>query len=502
MSIIRDLSLSLLSGGLLSLAFLDGRFWFCPWFGFLPLFFVIKAKGAGKAFAFSYVAGLAFWVATIYWLIHITLPGLIVLVLYLALYFAIFGWAFSFFASRRSTARFRLLSPVAIAMVWACLEYLRGYLLTGFPWALLGYSQYRVLPIIQVADITGPWGVSFLIVLVNAAIYKAISERQKRHCFPLALFLSLSLIYGFYKLRRPPAACRLPPVRVSLIQPNIVQEIKWDPAARPRIWHRYLGLTKEALSHDPDLIVWPETAISDYAVYDAGGYADIGGLRDLTEAIDRPLFMGLVVIDQGRFYNSALLFSAAGDVLGRYDKLHLVPFGEYIPLRKRLPFLEAVVPIGDFSPGKGYHVFSLPGRQEARFSALICFEDIFPGIARRFVQNRASFLLNITNDAWFKDTAEPYQHLAGSVFRAVENRVAVLRAANTGISCLISPQGRIASRVHNRRGKATFVSGQVTAYVPWGPCDAPSIYTKYGDLFPLFALIFTVAYAIIEAKPR
>ncbi|MBI5145405.1 MAG: apolipoprotein N-acyltransferase, partial [Candidatus Omnitrophica bacterium] len=203
------------------------------------------------------------------------------------------------------------------------------------------------------------------------------------------------------------------------------------------------------------------------------------------------------------YFNRALLVSAEGEVLNQYDKLHLVPFGEYIPLRKALPFLETVVPIGDFTAGREYTVFKQvtrsPGHQvTSQLSVLICFEDLFPELSREFVKKGADFLINITNDAWFKKTSSPYQHLCASVFRAVENRVPVVRAANTGVSGFIAPTGKIITLVQDESGRNIFVDGYKTQEILIPERDL-SFYTRYyGDIFILLCLVFVIYFLILK----
>ena len=525
---VKDLFFPILSASLLVVPFSHPRLWVFAWFGFVPLFFAIENKSKSRAFFLSYLTGLIFWLGTIYWLVYVTFIGLILLVLYLALYFGIFGlfYASSFNLQASSSSQKACgLRPVACSQIlhsaiflpslWVVLEYLRGHLLTGFPWALLGYSQYKNLPIIQIADITGAYGVSFLVMMGNVLIKEIICYRLypygHRQAIPLRaqagyrqkikkfLFLAcgvwlVACSYGYYKLHLSTVDYRLSTIKVSLIQANIPQELKWSPAAKEDIVNKYFRLTKEILQARPDLIIWPETAMQDYLIIGKQGYSNIDYLSNFVRELKVPLLLGVVAVENEDFYNSAVLFSGEGGILQRYDKLHLVPFGEYIPLRAVLPFLEAVVPIGDFTAGKEYTVFQFPNKSQTpnpniqnKFSVMICFEDVFSELARGFVQKGAGFLVNITNDAWFGDTREPYQHLSASVFRAVENRVSVLRAANTGVSCFISPQGKIKTCVADKKGKETFIDGHITGNIFIE--KVRPIYNKYGDVFVIACFI-------------
>ncbi len=480
---VRDFILCLISAILLALPFLSARFSLFAWFAFVPFFLALKDKNRLQAFILAYFSGIIFWAATVYWLINVTLFGQILLVLYLALYFGIFGL---YFRGLKTAYIFFLPS------LWVLLEYLRSHLLTGFPWALLGYSQYLNLPIIQIADITGAWGVSFLVMLVNVVFYSVISYqlsvvRKIRQCLVLISCILVALIYGYYKLHQTPNAKHQTSARICVIQGNIPQELKWNPNSKEFIIDKYFTLTTQAAKDNPDLIIWPEAALPVVLEDEPEYYLR---LCDYIKAFNKPLLFGSVTLRQGFYYNSALLLSADAKLLNQYDKLHLVPFGEYIPFRDTLKFLDTIAPIGDIARGKDYTIFKLPGFPMG-FGVLICFEDVFPELARSFVIRGAGFLVNITNDAWFGKTPESYQHLAASVFRAVENRVYLVRCANTGISTFISPSGKIISWVNDSKGNNIFISGYKTENISVSH-NRPSFYTHYGDIFLAICLLFVL----------
>jgi len=512
---LKDYFLCVLSAVLLIISFPNFNFWLFAWFGFVPLFFALQNKSKIQAFLLAYLSGVVFWLGTVYWLVHVTPPGMLLVVFYLALYFGFFGLIIS--------RPHLVLSPYYLVLVpsfWVSLEYLRGYLLTGFPWALLGYSQYKNLAAIQIADITGAWGVSFLVMMVNVLVYKIVGHQvtlpvrqagkspghklQFNYLIPVIL-LVFSFGYGFYKLqpRTPNPAClpvRQEPrtIKISLIQANIPQELKWDPRAKESIMRKYLALTKSAAADIPDLIIWPEAASPCFLGKEEGCFKDISGL---IQQIHIPLLFGTVATRGDIFYNSALLVGRDGKYLAQYDKIHLVPFGEYIPLRKIFPFLDTIVPIGDFSAGKKYTVFEAPNPEHRlpagqagtpnKFSVLICFEDAFPELSRAFVRRGADFLVNITNDAWFGRTSNPYQHLSASVLRAVENNVYVVRAANTGVSAFISPRGEIVSVVGDEGGRQIFIEGYRTQNINLKE-PRLTFYGRWGDVFIFLSSIFII----------
>lgn len=490
--------LAILSGIILALPFCDGRLWIFAWFGFLPLLLSLKNKSALGAFRLSFLTGVIFWSLTIYWLVHVTLVGTILLVLYLALYFGIFGFLLCTIGYRLSAIDL-FLTPA----IWVSLEYLRAHLATGFPWALLGYSQYKNLAVIQIADITGAWGVSFLVMIVNAAIYSVVSRQssavsaRKKHLFLAALCLIFTLIYGYYKIYRTPGTEQLAPVKISVIQGNIPQELKWEAPAREFILEKYLRLSKEALADKPDLIIWPEAALPVVLEEEPLFFRQVEAFSTSHKI---PLLLGAVTSSNKLYYNSAIFIAQPTAGLFRYDKLHLVPFGEYIPLKTVFPFLKTIVPIGDINRGKDYTVFKLitgGSKEPLKFSVLICFEDVFGRLSSGFIKEGAQLLVNITNDAWYKKTSAPYQHLQASVFRAVENRLYLVRAANTGISGFIAPSGKIISLVADKKNKNIFVDGYKTQEVIAAKYNA-SFYTHHGDVFIWICSLFALYCVIMQ----
>ena len=482
------IALSILSGALLSLPFFNGRLWFFSWFGFLPLFSALSGSRPRSAFLLVYLSGIAFWSATIYWLVHVTFLGQLFLILYLSLYFGIFG-LFVFRLLRPS----RVVDFLFIASAWVILEYLRSHLFTGFGWALLGHSQYLNPMVIQIADLTGAYGVSFLVMAVNLNVYDALANesqqpKRKGKYLLCVVFVLAMLAYGYYRMYGAGLPHGTKRYKISVVQANIPQELKWDSRARKFILDKYAHLTRAAAAEGADLIVWPEASSPGIAGEDESVFEYIFALA---EEVKIPLVVGTVIRENNEYFNSALLIGADGTISGRYDKLHLVPFGEYVPLKKVFRFLEAIVPIGDMSAGKEYTVFSDRGR---RFSVLICFEDTVPELGRRFVNRGADMLLNITNDGWYKETTAAYQHLGASVFRAVENRVPLVRSANTGVSCFIDIRGRIVSIIEVD-GKNIFVEGVKTCGVVLE--KGKSAYLKIGDMFVFVCLAVVVFYVII-----
>ncbi len=449
--------LLLFSSLLLVISFPNFNLSYIAFIGFVPLFFAIKNQPPKRAFLISYLCGFLFYLGTLYWLYHVTIFGLIVLCLYLALYFGVFGFVFSRAAGgRRQTAI--LFTP----FIWILLEYVQAHLFTGFGWALLGYSQYKNLPLIQIADFAGVYGVSFMIMLVNVAIYR-LFKRSFREIIIAAMVLVAAVAYGIINEVKYEEGSA---VKISVVQGNIPQEMKWDPDFTEYILDRYTDLTRLSAFDASDLIIWPETSFPGFFEEDRGHTQLV---LDLAKDINMPILLGANTYEGVRNFNSAVLVSGKGETTGRYDKIHLVPFGEYVPFSEKFPVLRNLVlgELGEFTAGKEFRIFRLRTQGsglQAKFAVLICYEDIFPEISREFVKSGAQFLVVITNDAWYGRTGAPYQHAACSVFRAIENRVPVVRCANTGLSCFIDARGRIYDSVEDS-GTHLFITGHKTSKI-------------------------------------
>ncbi len=485
----------------------------CAWIALVPWFVVLQDLTPCRAFWWSYLVGLAFFLGSMWWLVHVTVVGWLVLCTYLALYFGVFGWCVVRF--QLLTSSFQLLF---IPSSWIALEFARSHVLSGFGWNLLGYSQTSWLPIIQIADATGVWGVSFLVVMVNVAVAAFVRDRSTRAARWVAATVGLCLLavwsYGHWRLRQSAGGEQF---TVAVVQGNIPQEQKWDEASKEGILQQYERLTHEVASPAagdtpspagivparsaagrPDLIIWPETSVPGFFGYDP---TLTDRLRSLAVSVRVPLLVGAPVVDpeRGKLLNSAVLIDADGGIRHRYDKLHLVPFGEFVPGEAWMPWLRSILPpIGDFIPGQEYTVFQLPitNYQLPAFSVLICFEDIFPHLARHFVRDGAQWLVVITNDAWFGKTAAAYQHAQASTFRAVELRVPVVRAANTGWSGCITESGRWIDRVRDAQGEELFVEG--VALCDIAVRDATTLYERWGDWWAMLCVLIVAGSAIIR----
>ncbi|MEJ2745508.1 MAG: apolipoprotein N-acyltransferase, partial [bacterium] len=378
--------LSILSGLLMTVSFPDTDWNLLSWVCLLPFFIAIDGKDWKETFRIGYLGGVAFYWSLFYWLNNVTVAGFLVLTLYLALYFPMFGIAVNW-VNRRGRIPIWLFAP----FFWTALEYLRTYLFTGLPWGVLGATQHRFIPLIQISSITGVYGVSFLIVLVNAALYDCMIERGRRCAAAVVtacVVVALCLVYGAMKLAEGAPGAKT--VRVAMVQGNVPQEEKFGEGFQREIVRRFYDLTASVAREKPDLIVWPETSVPGYYMYDPMLKSSLASLQKETLT---PLLFGsahAAALDGcTEYYNSAFLLDSNGAPVERYDKIHLVLFGEIIPCKRFLPFLKRFVPFEeDFSPGETSTVFSIP---KGRFAVLICFEDIFPDLAREAVRRGALF---------------------------------------------------------------------------------------------------------------
>jgi apolipoprotein N-acyltransferase len=304
------------------------------------------------------------------------------------------------------------------------------------------------------------------------------------------------LIYGYIKIGNVDRQmAQNPPLRIGLVQGNIDQSVKWDESFQKETLKIYEKLSLRVSEGKPDLIIWPETA-TPFFFQDAKEYQPF--ILDIPKKTNAFLLFGTpsYKIQKGKVthYNSAVLFTPSGDLAGKYDKIHLVPFGEYIPMQDLLFFIGSLGEgIGDFKSGKEIFNFSLP---QGKFGVLICFEIIFPDLCRRFVKGDANFLVTITNDAWFGKTSAPYQHFSMATFRAVENRVFIARAANTGITGVIDPKGKIVKH------GGIFTEGAMNEMIRLS--RQKTFYTLYGDVFAWVCSAFSIlllSYALFQ-KPK
>lgn len=493
------------SGLAMSFTFAGRDLMFLAWFSLVPFIYLLSDCPRPISFRAGVVFGVPFFFGTQYWIyysinhyghLNIVLSILIILLLclYESLYIGVFGMTLNYI-TRRSAIPLVLIAPP----LWVCLEFARGYVITGFPWSFLGYSQYRILPLIQISDITGIYGISFLIVAVNSCIADFVLMGKRRRRIPLYptvptyigaivlfLFIVISFIYGYVRLAEENTG---EPFRVAIVQGNIDQNMKWEKPFQKSVFSTYRTLTEKASETTTDLIVWPETSVP----FIFGSDEELTTLMtNFQKENGIPLLFGSILVksvEDGnlKLTNSAILLGKDGTIQYTYDKIHLVPFGEYVPLSSILFFINRLVEgIGAYVPGKSY---TFAQSSIGTFSTVICYELIFPSLVRNFFTKGGDFLVTITNDAWFGNTIGPIQHFYTGVFRAVENRKPVIRAANTGISGFIDSKGRVLAR------SQLFQQEVMTEDMVKN--STITFYTKYGDIF-VYLCLLTIAIILIN----
>lgn len=469
--------------------------------GFWPLLFValvpfllvsIGSTTTRQAGMFGLLAGLFHFSALLYWIVtvlghygglpvYLSVPALVLLALYMSLYMGIFAMVGRLFVLRFPAPLALWLIPAA----WVALDWCRSFLFSGFPWMDPGYGLAKAPWLLQSADLWGHYGLSFVLILVNtlvAMVCMAGAQKNGRFALivPVVLLCGAVAIYSTLRWREMERRMEIgPTMRVGVVQGNISQDQKWSPDLQEKTLANYIGQSRGLMERNRAvLLIWPETALPFYPpghplLQSVRDFAGQGGVSLLTGApwgeqggngkktwtetlrgkeddrtwpgVGRGVDSGRAAEGSGKkgpnYYNSALLFDAEGRIADGYSKSHLVPFGEYVPLKKMLPFLAPVVEaVGDFSPGVISHSLDC---QNARIGVLICFESIFPDIARNWVGVKANLLVNLTNDAWYGRSSAPHHSLAMTVLRAVETRRSLVRAANTGFSGFIDPLGRV-----------------------------------------------------------
>lgn len=458
---------------------------------------------SGLGFGLVFFGGLLYWTVPALRLhgglsLPASLAAYALLVLYLSLFPALFAVGIG-----RIAAVHRGLAVGVLPVYWVALEWIRAHLFTGFPWGLLGYTQYRNPAWIQIAACTGVYGVSFLVAGVNALLAGAVvSTGRGRIVWLAAAAAVLIAVPSAGVLVLPPVESG--PVRIGVVQGNIRQDRKWEPTDGETILQHYSDLTRQAIEAGARLVVWPEAALP-YPLSPAGAAArdpaamGSTSLRRRLELLVRDSPTGLLVgaveyrsRDGGRAaFNGAQYYSADTGWGKPYDKVQLVPFVEYIPLPRLFFFLKRLAggTIADFLPGEGVVLHRVGGSD---FATAICYEMIFPHRIRDYTRAGARWLVNITNDGWFGESAGPYQHFAMSVFRAVENRRWVIRAANTGISGFIDPYGRIVrtAGLHERQVVVEDVR----------PRDDATVYHRAGDLFAAACGIMTLGTLLVAGR--
>lgn len=521
-SLLRSRFPAAIAGGLLlAMAFpkigVAGLAWIAPALIYSATF----GKGAAQTFRIGYVAGLAYYLASLYWLLLIPyrwmgIPlgpatGWLALGAFLAVYMGAWVWMIN--NNKDSEG---LLAPswwrrqvwtLSGAAVWVALEMIVARFGGGFPWNLLGASQYRITPLIQIASITGIYGVSFLVVWFSLSLASAavamVRRPTTRSVWVGELLLPMLTVaacfnFGFRQVRRESQAeagqgdSNPPPtLHINLIQPSIPQTLIWDESNDETRFQDLLRLSDQVLTNRADLLVWPEAAVPKLLRYDLPTYEAVTNLAGrhhvwlIIGADDAQPLPGATNLEGATFYNASFLVSPQGRIANSYRKRALVIFGEYIPLAHWLPFLKWFTPIqGGYTPGRRPVQFALTDLH-VKTATLICYEDMFPQLAREYVEDDTDFLVNLTNDGWFGESAAQWQQAASALFRAVENGRPLVRCANNGLTCWVDSCGRLREIFRNVDG-SVYGPGTLSIEVPLlakGRQRPLTFYHQHGDWF-------------------
>jgi apolipoprotein N-acyltransferase len=467
------------------------------------------ALSSRRAFGFGLLTGAIYFAATLYWLVETmtTFGGLqtgvaALAALLLVAYLSLFPGACAVAVARLG----RSMGPAAVlfgAPAWVATELGRQYVWDGFPWALLGYSQVTWLPIAQLASIVGVYGLSLLLALTGAtAAYVLLMRGARRFVVAgsVAALIVICAIWGRARLQAAPLVNTGDPVRVAVLQANIAQDDKWNPALAEAITNRYITMSRQALAQGATFIIWPESSTPFYFEQDLRYGAAIRRLAvegkatfligsDQIEPV-RPT-PGLSKPEE-RTYNAAFLVRPDGQVGAVYRKMHLVPFGEYVPLQRMLFFVKPIVEaVSNFVPGTEPVLLPV-GTHYA--STAICYEVIFASLMRQFVTSGSELLTTITNDAWYGTSSAPYQHWDQAAMRSIEGGRYLARAANTGISGFVDPYGRVLQKT------ALFAPAVLVADLRF--IQARTIYSRIGDVAAWLSLAVTVAALLAAGRVR
>ncbi len=487
--------ISILSGIALVLSFPKANLWILAWFALCPLLFLMVKSKPIHALLYGFIFGLTFFSSLIYWIFHllrietdmswpICLGVFLLLICVLSLFPSFLGYLAS-----QAARQFGFKAIFFIPILWVSLELTRNYIFTGFPWGIVGYTQSSFLSLIQLASICGVYGVSFLIIFCNASLAYFFLDREKWKSMIPMLFLILMVAvgsgWGYLRLSQDEENIGRQ-ISVACIQGNYGSQTGAE-ASQVAILRDYKEMTIQGAEMGCQLVVWPEST-THYQICCTEGYADL--LAQICQEYRIDMVLGSVHQRKGpgqeEHFNSAFHIDSSGRVAERYDKIHLVPYGEYVPMPRALFFVKRFVEAaGDFSTGDEYIIMNYRGDP---FSILICYEVIFPEAVRTFTRRGASFFINITNDSWFGRSAAPYQHFQFLAFRAVESGRFFIRCASTGISGIISPQGKILDKtdIFTRE----LLKGDIY------PIYKSTFYCQMGDWLALGCVIITIALII------
>lgn len=502
----KNLFFSLLTGVLLSFSFPPFKLGFLAYVSLIPFFFLLEGTDYKDSIRWGFLTGLFMNIGTLYWINWVTMPGAIAAILYLPVYFILYSVLHTFIRKRLGTGQLYVWVP----FLWTGIEFFRSLGVLGFPWNSLAYTQSYYLSLIQYVSYTSVYGVSFWVVLINVIILmliKNFSNYKKLAIYFVILVLLLLIPWVYGKLVIPKEDnVQEEQIRVALIQGNIDPYLKWDDEFLETNLEIYEKLTRQSAALEPDLIIWPETAVPDYF---RSSTLYLNGVKSLLAELNIPLITGapdyrFYEDNEYKTFNAVFLVKPNRSDLQIYHKIRLVPFGERVPFTERFPLLKQFLERfemgeGNFSPGDKVISFNVPlmrsdslagesenNRDHVMAPAVVCFESVFPELVRKFILNGSDILIVITNDAWFEKSSAPYQHAQMAVFRAIENRVSIARCANTGMSMFVDPYGRTLSST------PIFEEKILVDDIPLK--TQSTFYTRHGN-------IFTIAVSLLNFGP-
>ncbi|MDR2192845.1 MAG: apolipoprotein N-acyltransferase [Endomicrobium sp.] len=488
--------LSCITGLSAAFAFPKISLFFLMWAAFIPLFYAVCKADKFQAALFAFIAGYVFNAQTNFFLISTVYlfsevyAASVLFYLYFCSYFAIYwgiwGWIC---AILRDYCKNGVVFIILSSCVWVILEYIRAHILTGWPWLIIGYSQYEFPQIIQTAQYCGVYGVSFAIMLINGLLYLGISNKKKAYIFSAAALFAVLLIFGVYQYDKFKNFGEEEHTVVA-VQSNVEQYKKLDNAYRAEMFARLEMEAEEISKIKPELVLWSESEIINLIPVEIESYilADkIAKIAGGFNIIGAPYLTG-----DNRLYNNLFYFDGRGGYSSMHSKNHLVPFGEYMPLKNFFEkYTNLVNQFDDLLKGTDTNVFT---DKTLYVGSLICSENLYPSIVRRFILSGAKVLTNHSNDAWYLNSSGPHKHFCANVFRAVESRKFVLTAANTGVSAIIESSGKIASQTKVYESK--LLSGKFRQN------DYKTFYVLYGDVFVKFCIFFLAAFFLFAAYKR
>ncbi len=447
------------------------------------------------------MTGLVYFAGTVYWTssvlavfggmpMALAVLAMLLLAAYLAIFPAVTAMVLAVLIARAGRAAL-FFAPAA----WVATEYLRGALFGGFPWVPLGNSQVTVLAVAQLASVAGVYGLSALVALVNAAIAFALLSSGRSRVIAAVSTATLLVglaVWGSWRVADGSLTREGTPIRIGLIQGNVAQRDKLAPTPEieRRVFTTYLAMTRDAVRRGAEYVIWPESSTPFTFGHDAAGEV---ALRNLAREVGVPILFGsdqIVANPELRMYNAAFLLGPDGETQAVYRKIHLVPFGEFFPLQDWLTFAAPLVRrFLPFTPGDSVVMLPVNGHPT---STAICYEVVFPSLMRDAVLQGSQLLTTVTNDGWYGTSSAPYQHFEMASMRAIEQGRYLARSANTGISGIVDPYGRIV--------QASAIFEQVGLVAEARLLTSRTVYSQIGDVVAYAAMALTVLGLVVVRR--